>query len=190
MANPRVYKADLEAKIKDQEEHINKLAILAQQYHDDVQALTIERNNCLNRIDQLYRDLSQEVSRRKVDKTIFTRAIRFLNTVNKQKVPYTDLAEVILHVASTDCNLLNEAVEKAGIDSSTLIPSYIERVVIKHVKDGKKIQAIKEYRTQTGAGLKESKEAVEQITLKFKDEINVARAENDLRPLGEYDFPH
>lgn len=42
----------------------------------------------------------------------------------------------------------------------------VERIV-QSLKEGKKIEAIKDYRESTGAGLKESKEAIEELIQKY-----------------------
>lgn len=42
----------------------------------------------------------------------------------------------------------------------------VERIV-QSLREGKKIEAIKDYRESTGAGLKESKEAIEELIQKY-----------------------
>lgn len=42
----------------------------------------------------------------------------------------------------------------------------VERIV-QSLREGKKIEAIKDYRESTGAGLKESKEVIEELILKY-----------------------
>ena len=45
--------------------------------------------------------------------------------------------------------------------------SEIVEQIVESLKQGKKIQAIKDYRESTGAGLKESKEAIEALIQKY-----------------------
>ncbi len=48
--------------------------------------------------------------------------------------------------------------------------------ILRCLRDGKKIEAIKEYRSATGRGLKESKDAIEIVSDKIRDlEIEVNR---------------
>jgi len=45
-----------------------------------------------------------------------------------------------------------------------------ESEVVRHLKDGRMIQAVRSYRKQTGAGLVEAKQAVDRIAAKLQAE--------------------
>jgi ribosomal protein L7/L12 len=58
---------------------------------------------------------------------------------------------------------LDLVLEHLGIESRDPPASALDQQVIDLVRSGRKIEAIKLYREQTGAGLKDAKDAVEQI---------------------------
>jgi large subunit ribosomal protein L7/L12 len=60
-----------------------------------------------------------------------------------------------------------EALERGGPLSSELAPASSEEEVLALLKQGQKINAIKLYRQRTGAGLKEAKDAVEELARRY-----------------------
>jgi len=93
----------------------------------------------------------------------YQEAIRIIQDIFASRITEDEVQDIILKIAEQNPSALVKA-------RNSLLGTGLGmgRKVIGHLREGKRILAIKAYRETTGVGLKEAKDAIDAIERKFK----------------------
>jgi len=148
-----------------------------------------ERDDALQEVEDYRCDLSQlrdelpnmEERVKKLEKSHLrhvatTEALGIYHAFMAGQISSVGQSALLMHLISLDGNVVVEAARRAGLDNLLFRDvdnllfrdvDSLESKVVAELRNSRKIMAIKIYRTETGYGLKEAKEAVERIQAKY-----------------------
>lgn len=157
-------------QMKEEIARLRQVLIQTQKERDDALKEVVGYRCDLSQLQDQLPDMEERMKKLEKDHLKYASVMKALGIYHAfvtEQISFGAQSALLMHLISLDGSVVVEAARRAGLDNLLLLDvDPLEEKVLAELRNERKIMAIKVYRTETGAGLKEAKDAVEQIQVK------------------------